>query len=163
MSNTSRRTSTLQGGEYVRSAAFMNTIRWQLVRLLNCSHTYGYITKHNRTRLNLEKSHVNDAFVVAGGTDQERARPYQGRQTRRNNRALQTNRNGFKPSIRTRKYSFQPNDIVYLRIKSLICIVKGVFSYGKWIRVIDSIGNIINQAVPKLNSNCTNQYNLSQL
>ncbi len=133
-----------QAKQSLKSAAFMNTIRWQLVRLLNCSHTYGYITKHNRIRLNLEKSHANDAFAVAGGTDQERARPYQGRQTRRNNRALQTNRNGFKPSIRTRKYSFQPNDLIYLRIKSLICTVKGVFSYGKWIRVVDSIGNIIN-------------------
>jgi 5-methylcytosine-specific restriction endonuclease McrA len=133
-----------QAKQSLKSTVFMNTIRWQLVRLLNCSHTYGYITKHNRIRLNLEKSHANDAFVVAGGTDQERARPYQGRQTRRNNRALQTNRNGFKPSIRTRKYSFQPNDLVYLRIKSLICNVKGVFSYGKWIRVVDSIGNIIN-------------------
>jgi hypothetical protein len=130
--------------ESLKAAAFMNTIRWELVRLLNCSYTYGYITKHNRIKLNLEKSHVNDAFVIAGGTNQERARQYQGKQTRRNNRALQTNRNGFRPSIRKKKYELGPNDLVFLKLRSLICSVKGVSSYGKWVRVVDSIGNVIN-------------------
>ncbi len=133
-----------QAKKSLKSVAFMNTIRWELVRLLHCSHTYGYITKNNRTKLNLEKSHANDAFVIAGGTDQERARPYQGRQTRRNNRILQINKNGFKPSIRKRRYELQPNDLVFLKLRSLICTVKGVFNYGRWIRVVDSIGNIIN-------------------
>ncbi len=32
----------------LKAAAFMNSIRWMLVNLLNCDHTYGYITKHNR-------------------------------------------------------------------------------------------------------------------
>jgi N6-L-threonylcarbamoyladenine synthase len=36
-------------------------------------HTYGYITKSNRIALNLEKSHSTDAFVIAGGTMQERS------------------------------------------------------------------------------------------
>jgi 5-methylcytosine-specific restriction endonuclease McrA len=79
-----------QAKESLKAAAFMNTIRWKLVNLLNCEHTYGYVTKYKRIKLNLEKSHSNDAFVIAGGTDQARARPYQGKQTRRNNRALQT-------------------------------------------------------------------------
>jgi 5-methylcytosine-specific restriction endonuclease McrA len=133
-----------QARESLKAIAFMNTIRWKLVNLLNCDHTYGYITKCKRIKLNLEKSHSNDAFVIAGGTDQERARPYQGKQTRRNNRALQINRNGFKPSIRKTKYEFGPNDIVSFKLRSLICTVKGVFSYGKQIRLVDSIGNIIN-------------------
>lgn len=133
-----------QAKESLKATAFMNTIRWKLVNLLNCDHTYGYITKCKRIKLNLEKSHPNDAFVIAGGTYQERTRPYQGKQTRRNNRSLQTNRNGFKPSIRKTKYGFGPNDIVSLKAKSLICTVKGVFNYGKWIRVVDSVGNILN-------------------
>lgn len=128
----------------MKPAAFMNSIRLKIVNLLNCDHTYGYITKHNRIKLNLEKSHANDAFVIAGGTDQERARLYLSRQTRRNNRALQINRNGFKPSIRRKRYRLQPNDLVFYKIKSVLCTVKSVFNYGKWVRVVDSIGNIIN-------------------
>ncbi|VVB96880.1 CRISPR-associated endonuclease Cas9 [uncultured archaeon] len=131
-----------QAKESLKATAFMNTVRWKFVNLLNCEYTYGYITKCKRIKLNIEKSHANDAFVIAGGTDQERTRQYQGKQTRRNNRALQTNRNGFKPSIRRKKYGLGPSDIVYFR--SLICTVKGVFSYGKRIRVVDSIGTIIN-------------------
>jgi 5-methylcytosine-specific restriction endonuclease McrA len=126
----------------LKSAAFMNSIRWKLVNLLKCDHTYGYITKHNRIKLNLEKSHVNDAFVISGGTDQIRTGPYSGNQIRRNNRPLQTNRVGLKPSIRTRRYKLQPGDLV--KFKLMPYIVKGVFKYGKWIRLVDSIGNILN-------------------
>ena len=36
------------------------------------SVTYGYITKSARIALKLEKSHANDAFVIAGGVSQER-------------------------------------------------------------------------------------------
>jgi 5-methylcytosine-specific restriction endonuclease McrA len=128
----------------LKAAAFMNIVRWKLVNLLNCEHTYGYITKYMRINLNIEKSHANDAFVIAGGTCQDRVRPYQGEQTRRNNRALQTNRDGYKPSIRKKKYLLGPNDLVYLKLKSLICTVKGVFSYGKYVRLVDSVGSIIN-------------------
>ena len=37
------------------------------------NHTYGYITKFNRIALGLDKSHNTDAFVIAGGTMQERS------------------------------------------------------------------------------------------
>ncbi len=57
---------------------FMSIVRWKLVNLLResgntVSHTYGYITKNNRIALGLEKSHCTDAFVIAGGTMQERS------------------------------------------------------------------------------------------
>ena len=57
--------------------SFMSTIRWKVVYKLkglgySVSHTYGYLTKSKRINLNLPKSHVNDAFVIAGGTNQER-------------------------------------------------------------------------------------------
>ncbi len=131
-----------QAKEPLKSTAFMNTVRREIVNILKCDCTYGYITKHDRIKLGIDKSHVNDAFVIAGGTNQTRTIPYYGKQTRRNNRSLQTNRVGFKPSIRRKRYKFQPSDIVYF--KSIIYTVKGVFNYGNWIRLIDSIGNIVN-------------------
>ena len=56
---------------------FMSIVRWKLVNLLRgtgniVNHTYGYITKFNRIALGLEKSHITDAFIIAGGTTQER-------------------------------------------------------------------------------------------
>ena len=129
---------------------FMSTVRWKLVNILRemgniVTHTYGYITKSNRISLGLEKSHGTDAFVIAGGINQIRTRPYICIQTRRNNRALQTNRIGFKPSIRRKRYNFQPRDLV--QFNSILYMVKGVFNYGNWIRLVDSFGAIINSNI----------------
>jgi len=57
---------------------FMSIVRWKLVNTLRntgniVNHTYGYITKFDRIALGLEKSHSTDAFVIAGGTMQERS------------------------------------------------------------------------------------------
>ncbi|GBE55179.1 CRISPR-associated endonuclease Cas9 [archaeon BMS3Bbin15] len=132
----------------LKSTAFMNIVRWRLANTLNCAWTYGYITKHNRIKLGLEKSHVNDAFVITGGTTQERAVPYMVTQTRRNNRSIQTNRKGFKPSIRKQRYKLQPNDLV--KYRKILCRVKGVFNYGKWVRLSTQKGKIINTNIKKV-------------
>ncbi|MFW6130254.1 MAG: RNA-guided endonuclease IscB [Atribacterota bacterium] len=95
-----------------KAETFMSTIRWKLVNTLNCNYTYGYITKHNRIKQGIKKSHVNDAFIIAGGTNQERCKSYNVKQFRRNNRKLQTQRKGFKRSIRKKRHFFQPNDLV---------------------------------------------------
>jgi hypothetical protein len=63
--------------------------KWKLVNTLMCSHTYGYITKSKRISLNLEKTHYNDAFCIAGGNNQERIEPIYFEQIRRNNRSLE--------------------------------------------------------------------------
>lgn len=131
-----------QAKQSLKAAAFMNTIRWKLVNLLKCSWTYGSITKYHRIRLRLEKSHANDAFVIAGGAVRERSKPQQLTQTRRNNRSVQTNRKGYKPSIRRQRYKLQPNDLV--DHKGLLCRVKGVFNYGKWVRIVTKAGEIVN-------------------
>ena len=131
-----------QAKQSLKATAFMNNIRRKLVNILNCSWTYGYITKHNRIRLGLEKSHVNDAFVIADGTTQERSKSQQLTQTRRNNRSVQTNRKGYKPSIRRQRYQLQPNDLV--RHNGLLCRVKGVFNYGKWVRLVTNVGKVVN-------------------
>ena len=119
----------------------MTTIRWKIVNVLGCKHTYGHITKYNRIKQGLEKSHVNDAFIIAGGTSQERCKPYIVKQVRRNNRKLQITRKGFKPSIRRRRYNLHPNDLICYKGKPLR--VKGMSSYGTWIKLVDSAGNII--------------------
>ncbi len=73
----------------LKSAAFMNTIRWKIVDKLNCDYTYGYITKKNRIELGLDKSHVNDAFVIAGGNNHTRSQHiHKAKQVRRQNRKL---------------------------------------------------------------------------
>jgi hypothetical protein len=65
---------------------------------LNRSATFGYITKVRRTELGLEKSHINDAFVIAGGKEQERAVvQYLGVFKRRQNRKL---RKGSRSHLR---------------------------------------------------------------
>ena len=69
---------------------FMTTVRWRLTNELSATHTYGYITKSGRIALNLEKSHYNDAFVIAGGSTQKRATPIFMGQSKRNNRKLET-------------------------------------------------------------------------
>ena len=72
-----------------KEATFMSIVHWKLVNLLSCNYTYGYITKANRIKHNLAKSHSNDAFVIANGTNQERVKSIKFEQIRRNNRSLE--------------------------------------------------------------------------
>lgn len=107
---------------------FITTVRWKLVNALGCEHTYGYITKSGRIAQGLDKTHANDAFIIAGGTDQRRQEPVKIVQVRRNNRSVQLNRKGFKPAIRRRRYPLQPHDLV--RYDGQELRVKGVHCYG---------------------------------
>ena len=55
----------------------------------NVSVTYGYLTKQKRIELGLLKSHINDAFVIANGTNQIRNLVYYFiKQVRKCNRKL---------------------------------------------------------------------------
>jgi hypothetical protein len=153
-----------------KEATFMTTIRWRVVNSLDCKHTYGFATKSKRIALDLEKSHYNDAFVVAGGSSQKRIEPIYYTQVKRNNRSLEkfydakyidtrtgkkvsgqelfcgrrtrnTNLNtenlrkyrGEKAScgrrsIRTKRYFYQPNDLV--RYDNKVYTVKGTHCKG---------------------------------
>ncbi len=77
-----------------KAETFMSTVRWMLLNKLRESGniivpSYGYITKTNRISLGLSKSHINDAFVIAGGTMQERASTnYSIQRVRKCNRKL---------------------------------------------------------------------------
>ena len=62
-----------------KDATFMNIIRWYLVDELKSKYdnvfiTYGYITKNHRIKNGIEKSHLNDAFAIAKGTNQTRTK-----------------------------------------------------------------------------------------
>lgn len=119
--------------QFLKATPFMNVVRTHLVQDLACDTTYGYITKHDRIQLGLEKTHYNDAFVIAGGKSLKRAKVLQVQQIRRNNRSIQTNRKGFRPSIRKKRYQLQPHDLV--RYEDKLYCVKGVFNYGTWVRL----------------------------
>ena len=51
-------------------------------------------------------------------------------------------------SIRRRRYAYQPGDLV--KIGEKLLIVKGIFNYGKWIRLTDKSGNIVNTSISKV-------------
>ncbi len=76
-----------------KAESFMTMVRWRLIDKLrelgnDVSHSYGYLAKSKRRKLSLEKSHINDAFVIANGTNQSRLNGYQIKQVRRSNRKL---------------------------------------------------------------------------
>ena len=98
--------------------------------------TFGYITFLERRKLGIEKSHCNDAFIIASGSNQERCNSISIIQKHRNNRAIQMNRNGFSPSIRKQRYSIQPKDLIWIDSKKHI--VSGIQNKGAYIKVENS-------------------------
>lgn len=72
----------------LKAATFMSVLRWNLLKQSGAVATYGYLTKGRRKALGLEKTHANDAFVIACGTTQTRAKTLNPVQNRRNNRSL---------------------------------------------------------------------------
>jgi len=73
-----------------KGETFMTMVRWRLTEEGRYEATFGYMTKGKRRELGMEKSHHNDAFVIAGGTTQPRiAKPLMLEQIRRNKRSLE--------------------------------------------------------------------------
>lgn len=72
-----------------KAETFMTIVYLQLLLAIEAEETFGYITEVNREELQLEKSHHNDAFVIAGGTNQTRCKPLNLEQNRRNRRSLE--------------------------------------------------------------------------
>lgn len=134
-----------------KAETFMSIMRNTLVTELRNTHTvmetFGYITKIRRNTLNIEKSHINDAFVIAKGSNQVRSVPLTIIQKRHNNRCLQLNRKGFKPSVRHQRYPYQPKDVVM--IQGVYYDVTGTFNKGSWIRVTKA-GTVFNFSTKKV-------------
>lgn len=131
---------------------FMSSISWRLFNklreILPTYITFGWKTKYDRIRNNITKSHNNDAFVIANGTTQERVNDYIIEQKRRHNRAIQTNRNGFKPSIKTHVYKIQPKDLIW--IKNKIFTVVGIQNKGAYIKVKNSAKVLTTKQIEKI-------------
>lgn len=118
----------------------MNIIRNRILNETDFQITYGYLTYVKRYELGLEKSHINDAFVIADGTSQVRCSSYDILHKRRNNRALQLNRKGFAPSIRRKRYNIQPNDLVVYCGKEYYA--RGTHCKGKSVILRNSVKNL---------------------
>ncbi len=71
-----------------RPETFMSTVKWRLASIAN-SITFGCITKLKRSEYELEKSHHNDAFVIAGGSKQVRCKTKVIEQIRRHKRSME--------------------------------------------------------------------------
>jgi hypothetical protein len=131
----------LEKSKTYRDASFMNIIRWKFREVFpDCKLTYGNETFVKRNVLKLEKTHYNDAFVIAGGTNQTKIAPIYLKQKHRNNRVLQLNKKGYKLAIRKKRYSIQPYDIVTVNNKKYT--VKGCFNLGTWVSCVDKNFNI---------------------
>jgi len=113
----------LSAPKTIKAETFMSTIAKRFYTdVPDFKATFGYITFVKRNELGIQKTHYNDAFVIANGTNQERTSPITIRHKRRNNRAIQLNRKGFKPSIRKERYPIQPKDLVWIDGKKQIVI-----------------------------------------
>jgi hypothetical protein len=84
-----------------RAETFMTTVRWRLIDAVGAEATYGHMTKSKRIALKLEKSHHNDAFVIAGGTDQARAEATDFEEIKNHARALSRFYDAIYVDIRT--------------------------------------------------------------
>jgi hypothetical protein len=121
-----------------KAETFMSIIHNEFKRVIGCKVTFGYITSYVRKRLGIEKSHTNDAFVIAEGANQKRFdRLVEITQRRINNRVLQRNFKKGRPSIRTQRYKFQAGDFVWIKNKKYIC--GGTTGLGKNAYYLDDI------------------------
>ena len=103
----------LRSDKEFKSSTFMSIIKNKFGEMFDFKETFGYETLIKRRELKLEKSHINDAFIIAGGTLQTRAVSVSVEQKRRNNRILQKNRKDIK-LIRTKRYNIQNKDIIWI-------------------------------------------------
>jgi len=131
----------LKKNKQYKDSTFMNIIRWRFRKIFpDCNLTYGNETFVKRNLLRLEKNHCNDAFVIAEGNNQVKTQPIFLKQKHRNNRVLQVNRKGFRPSIRRQRHSIQPHDIVTINNKEYE--VKTSHNCGRSIVYIEGINRL---------------------
>ncbi len=126
----------------LKSATTMNIIRRRLLSYFpEAIETFGYITKANRYQHRIEKTHSNDAFVIAGGSNQKRAKERTIHFKRKNNRALQKNRNGYAPAIRRQRYKIQPKDFVRFEGKQYQAV--GMQNKGAYLKMTDGMKAVV--------------------
>ncbi len=129
-----------------KAAAHVNIMRKKLYEKLRAlgipvCGTFGYRTKSNRISQGLPKTHINDAFVIAGGKNQSRTvGGYLFRQVRKQNRKLYK---GSRSHIRNKAarvlFGFQLWDKV--RYRGQECFIKGRRTSG-YFSLSDLWGNM---------------------
>ncbi|MBO3459274.1 RNA-guided endonuclease IscB [Aetokthonos hydrillicola Thurmond2011] len=72
-----------------KAETFMSTIYKRILEDLGAKQAFGYETDFTRVELKLEKSHHNDAFIIAGGETQQRIEPLMIEQIRRHKRSME--------------------------------------------------------------------------
>ena len=72
-----------------KAETFMSTIYKRILENLEAEQAFGYETDFSRNELKLTKSHHTDAFVIAGGTNQQRIEPLTIEQVRRHKRSME--------------------------------------------------------------------------
>ncbi len=118
----------------LNSASTMSVIRKRLLEYYSMAiETFGYITKENRQRLGIPKSHENDAFVISGGEYQDRSETQIYKFKQANNRSIGMNRKGFAPTARKIRYPIQSGDIIYYNKRTYIS--KGNSNKGRSILI----------------------------
>lgn len=126
----------------LKPATVMNIVRGQILQKIpGAQETFGYLTKAIRQQQGLAKTHDTDAFVIAGGRLQKRIPPAKLFLKRKNNRCLQLNRIGFKPSIRRRRYATQPHDLV--QWQGNIYRAVGIQNKGNYLKMTDGVKNLV--------------------
>jgi len=136
--------SKLEKIKILKDASHVSTVGWFIVNKLkenqyNVKITYGSVTKAKRVEMELEKSHRNDAFVIAGGNGNIKRtnRWYVGKFFRRQNRSLHKANpiKGGRRPVNTIKqaYGFRRFDKVEYQGKAYLILglrSSGYFSIG---------------------------------
>lgn len=138
-----------------KHASHMNIMRSRLIEELrlefgNVFETFGYLTKYNREKLNISKSHSSDAFVISHNFNAERIDvEYQYKKVRRHNRQLYKS----KPSKGGKRRRNQSNYIVngFRRFDKVMyngieCFITGKRTSGYFqLKTFD--GTVVSQSV----------------
>ena len=142
-----------------KHASHINIFRKKLVESLkiefdNVYETYGYLTKYTREKKGIDKSHSNDAFVIAGNLEAEQMDvEYLYRKVRRHNRQIHK----VKPTKGGKRKRNQSSYIVngFRRFdkviyKSIVCFITAKRSSGSFqLKTFD--GEIIRQGASSKN------------
>lgn len=138
-----------------KHASHMNIMKKRLIQSLknefdNVFETFGYLTKYNREKLNISKSHSSDAFVISSNFNAKRIDvEYQYKKVRRHNRQLHKS----KPSKGAKRRRNQSNYIIngFRRFDKVIydgieCFITGKRTSGYFqLKTFD--GTVISQSV----------------
>lgn len=138
-----------------KHASHMNIMRKKLYEILkneftNVFETYGYLTKFNREKLGMSKSHCNDAFIITNNFNAQRSNAeFLFRKIRRHNRQIHK----AKPSKGGKRQRTQSpyivngfkryDKVMYNKIR---CFITGKRSSG-YFQLKTFYGTVISQGV----------------